>query len=816
MKTELLNVNGHLGTRFFIKGNWEHTGVKWVRNTIGRYLNNGEENAWVSLTNESHMVWSIFRIKLFEQKLIGNNQIARKYIFVKRKGESDFTAEIFDENHNSSWSNPLFTTGKLEEQDVNDNKKGLGNWFSGKPYIVVFDDVNLDSDEDYFVQIDWALASESEGWTFANYTPIYSFNNKEDKQSIDELENFNDDLDTNSIQDDYQVWESDSVPEADFTSDKDVIIEDETVHFTDESKNNPTSWSWDFGDGSTSTNQNPSHTYKSTGKYSVELTVENDYGSDKIIQTDYITVNSGSESLKACDWNGSTQFTDSRDGQEYKQTKIGELCWMAENLRYDQSNYGEDWCYDNSCRSFEKNYGRLYNWDALMQGESSSNSSPSGVQGICPDGWHVPSDEEWKKLEKQLGMSQSETDKTGWRGTNQGSKIAGDSHLWIDGDLENNTNFGTSGFKALPAGNRGPTYGTFLDKGYFGHWWASTEGDAGDAWSRTLDKDETGVWRKQFDKDYGFSVRCVKNYTGSSNPSAVFSADQTTISEGGSVQFTEESTNNPTSWSWDFGDGNTSTSQNPSHTYSSAGTYTVELTVSNDFGSDTETKTDYITVNSGSTGQTACDWNNSKTFTDTRDGQTYQQTQIGSQCWMAENLNYDQNSNGNDWCYDNNSSNCDTYGRLYDWAAVMQEASSSNSNPSGVQGVCPDGWHVPSDAEWKELEMELGMSQSEAKDDGYRGTNEGSKLAGNASLWESGDLTSDSYFGASGFSALPGGNRINGVYFDLVGDLGSWWSSSEASSPTAWSRNLTYGDTYVSRYDLGKVSGFSVRCVRDD
>jgi PKD repeat protein len=160
--------------------------------------------------------------------------------------------------------------------------------------------------------------------------------------------------------------------EVDFTADKTTITPGETVSFTDESTGNPTSWSWDFGDGNTSTEENPSHTYTSVGTYTVELTVTNDYGSDTKTKTDYITV--------------------------------------------------------------------------------------------------------------------------------------------------------------------------------------------------------------------------------VTSPTANFEADQTTITYGETVNFTDQSTGNPTSWSWDFADGSTSTQQNPSHTYNSVGTYTVELTVSNSAGSDKETKTDYINV----------------------------------------------------------------------------------------------------------------------------------------------------------------------------------------------------------------------------
>jgi uncharacterized protein (TIGR02145 family) len=201
------------------------------------------------------------------------------------------------------------------------------------------------------------------------------------------------------------------------------------------------------------------------------------------------------------------------------------------------------------------------------------------------------------------------------------------------------------------------------------------------------------------------------------------------------------------------------------------------------------------------------------TFKDERDNQTYEWVRIGDQIWMGENLNYDQNSYGNDWCYDNNSSNCDTYGRLYDWYAVMQGENSSNSNPSGVQGVCPNGWHVPSDEEWKELEIYLGMNWAEADNSEWRGTNEGSKLAGNADLWNSGDLISNSEFGSSGFTALPGGVRGNNG-FDHDGYYGYYWSSYLYDGP--WYRYISFVYTNVYRGTSHKEYGYSVRCVRDD
>jgi uncharacterized protein (TIGR02145 family) len=275
-----------------------------------------------------------------------------------------------------------------------------------------------------------------------------------------------------------------------------------------------------------------------------------------------------------------------------------------------------------------------------------------------------------------------------------------------------------------------------------------------------------------------------------SSPVADFSVDSTDIEPGSTVEFTDQSTGNPESWEWNFGDGETSTEQNPSHTYNSEGVYDVSLTVNGSFGSNMEKKDNFITVRE--TGS----------FTDTRDGQVYEWVKIGDQVWMAENLNYDQDSYGNDWCYDNNSLNCDTYGRLYDWNAVMQGESSSNSNPSGVQGVCPDGWHVPSVDEWTELENYV-------SNDGHSGS-VGTALKSTSGWNDNGNGTDD-----YGFSGLPGGYRDYNGNFDDVGGSGFWWSAADISASSAWSRFLLYFKEYFGWDNCSKDYGFSVRCLRD-
>jgi len=208
------------------------------------------------------------------------------------------------------------------------------------------------------------------------------------------------------------------------------------------------------------------------------------------------------------------------------------------------------------------------------------------------------------------------------------------------------------------------------------------------------------------------------------------------------------------------------------------------------------------------------------------DGNVYETIQIGDQLWMAENLKVTHYRNGdaiqyvqqesvepNVWenlstgaygYYNDSQFNQDTYGNLYNWYAVDDS-----------RNIAPEGWHVPTDEEIKELEMALGMSQSQADATGWRGTNEGSKLAGRADLWTNGTLEGNAEFNTSGFSFLPGGYRYynNGDYYNMSHN-GYLWSASESGSH-AWNRILYYNHTNVYRNNYGKRNGISVRCVRD-
>jgi len=209
----------------------------------------------------------------------------------------------------------------------------------------------------------------------------------------------------------------------------------------------------------------------------------------------------------------------------------------------------------------------------------------------------------------------------------------------------------------------------------------------------------------------------------------------------------------------------------------------------------------------------------SATVTDI-DGNVYQTVTIGTQEWMAENLKVTHYRNGDPiphvtdaatwegltsgaYCeYDNDGGNVATYGRLYNWYAVDDS-----------RNIAPEGWHVPTDEEWKQLEMYLGMSQSEADDAGWRGTDEGGKLKESGTThWASPNTGATN---ESGFTALPGGYRFGSGYFDGMGYLAGFWSSTEGSSSNAWYRGLGYDDAQVYRGYHYEHYGFSVRCVRD-
>ena len=196
-------------------------------------------------------------------------------------------------------------------------------------------------------------------------------------------------------------------------------------------------------------------------------------------------------------------------------------------------------------------------------------------------------------------------------------------------------------------------------------------------------------------------------------------------------------------------------------------------------------------------------------ITDTRDGHSYKTVTIGSQTWMAQNLNYKTESNS--YCYNGEESNCSKYGRLYTWAAAMDSVGSWSANGKGcgygktcsptypVRGVCPTGWHLPTQTEWNTLFTAVGGSVTA-----------GTKLKSTTG-WNSSGNGTDDY----SFSALPAGLRNNsGRYYD-GGGYAYFWSSTENYNNDAYFMYLYYSRDNASLDYYYKIYGYSVRCVKD-
>jgi len=186
------------------------------------------------------------------------------------------------------------------------------------------------------------------------------------------------------------------------------------------------------------------------------------------------------------------------------------------------------------------------------------------------------------------------------------------------------------------------------------------------------------------------------------------------------------------------------------------------------------------------------------TVTDSRDKQTYKTVKIGKQTWMAQNLNY---QTGNSWCYGGDNSNCDKYGRLYDWKTART--------------VCPAGWHLPSRNDWDDLGRAAGGERKPDDKGMINWDGAGKKLKARSGWNNRKDGSSGNGTDDFGFSALPGGLRSSDGDVNDVGDYGRWWTAEEYSSGFAYYRYMYYYYDFLYEFNFDKSVGFSVRCVQE-
>jgi uncharacterized protein (TIGR02145 family) len=205
--------------------------------------------------------------------------------------------------------------------------------------------------------------------------------------------------------------------------------------------------------------------------------------------------------------------------------------------------------------------------------------------------------------------------------------------------------------------------------------------------------------------------------------------------------------------------------------------------------------------------------------------ESYETIRIGNRCWFRRNLNVVSGETHRDCeiekhCYNNDLRMCSIYGGLYNFASI-----SCRQTLEGMQGICPVGWRIPTDDDWIMLETEIGMREGEIKKYGYRGTDEGSKLAGRYDLWKNGPLKYSGSFALSEFNALPGGYQpgFNIRLFYNISESAIFWSSTRLNDdsectffePAYAIREINYNETRIRRDCYSRIGTAYVRCVRD-
>ncbi|WP_281085411.1 PKD domain-containing protein, partial [Methanosarcina acetivorans] len=492
---------------------------------------------------------------------------------------------------------------------------------------------------------------------------------------------------------------SPALPEAAFTADVTNGTAPLTVNFTDQSTESPTSWLWDFGDGSTSTEKNPAHTYTADGNYSVKLTVTNASGSDDELKTDYITVTGVGASLPwqdPCESLDSWTYTNCGlfdtpvyEGNYSIGCDPGQLSGYniytsaertiyipegAKTLRFDALSLSTNYVYSNWVKVFLDDNEKLslpvilnnkdwkhYEIDltGIEPGEHTFKIGAYmeywwGNAGFYIDNIWVIADEEVLSTvtvapaEAEIEAGDNLTF-SAQASTQYGERLTNTVFTWSSSDESVGTVDNDGIFTALSAGT--VTVNATAD-GVTGSATVSvassvppapvaafsaniTSGEAPLTVQFTDESTGEGItsWAWDFENDGvvdsteqnpSYIYNAAGNYTvnltvtndaGSDDeiktdyitvvmppvPEADFSTNTTSGSAPLTVEFSDASTNSPTSWAWDFGDNETSSEQNPEHTYSAAGDYTVNLTVTNAGGSDSEVKIGYITVSESST-----------------------------------------------------------------------------------------------------------------------------------------------------------------------------------------------------------------------
>ena len=516
------------------------------------------------------------------------------------------------------------------------------------------------------------------------------------------------------------------------------------------------------------------------------------------------------------------------DGNVYNTVQIGNQCWTQSNLKVSKYRNGlsistgnNAWqstitgayaFYDNNVLN-DNLFGKLYNHNAV------TDSS-----GLCPTGWRIPSRNDFEDLANAVGGRNSAAlslrstsvlpNPEGWANNNSGS---------------NNI----SGFSALGGGLRDPSgVSSFLNQ--CGLWWTSTLGVVGSPttpYAAVICLGNNELSHSGGSSGYGFSVRCLKKSLPQVNTTSITNVTPSTalvtgevISDGGDQNTTRgfcySTISNPTVSNDTTINGNglgvfsgTLMNLTPLTTYYIRAYATNSLGTS--YGSELSFTTDSLPGHRCS---------GTPTVTDI-DGNTYNTVQIGTQCWTQSNLKVSKYRNGDtiptglsnsSWqnttsgayaIYNNDPVNDELYGKLYNHYAVTDS-----------RGLCPTGWHVPSDGAWNAIVKFLDSNADTVCGNCNQSTIAGGFLKSTTTQiihggWISPNIGATN---SSGFTALPGGVRGPAGEFLYFTSNGFWWSSTASFGSNAWFRNLSNGSTIIYNGDNAtRPHGFSVRCLKN-
>ena len=377
-----------------------------------------------------------------------------------------------------------------------------------------------------------------------------------------------------------------------------------------------------------------------------------------------------------------------------------------------------------------------------------------------------------------------------------------------------------SGLKLHAAGDLSYTNGMlYTTRGKDGIYWSSTQYASYDtAIGQLIIISNSGVSGSYYRKSSGYSLRCIRENC-TSGPNSPFSGTHIPFQTG--IRWIWTQVNGATGYKWNISnDPASATDMDTVTAITETGltcgtTYTRYVWAYNTCGNSTP-----LILNQATS---ACSDYCGLPVTDSRDGKSYNTILIGTQCWMAQNLNIGVRINGNQYqlnngtiekyCYNNLESMCDVYGGLYQWNELMNYTTSSNTNPSGRQGICMTGWHVPSESEWCQMETLMDPTVNCNSTD-VTGTDAGGKMKETGiTHWITPNTGAINTFG---LSILPGGQVYPTSAFSNRGQYGYFWPATESSANGAGFYLVLYNTSQIARYtNKSKAYGMSARCVKD-